>query len=211
MNNQQDLWNKAHDKGEIAHYSQKPTTFAEEVLEILKPHSKILELGCGVGNDSVSFAQAGHTVLATDFSDVAIQKNKERFQDVENLTFQTLDIEKPMEYDDNEFDAVYARLSLHYFPDNKTRNIFQELHRILVPNGLLCFICKSTTDPLYGKGREIEPDMYDLDGHIRHFFSENYAKELLKDTFEIETLESGTDKFYDSESAFIKVIAKNFK
>jgi len=211
MNNQKQHWNKIHAAGNIDHYSGKPTDFAEEIIKIIPSSLKVLELGCGVGNDSIGFAQAGHTVIATDFSEVAIKKNSERFSHITNLTFKVIDIIEPLQFNDNEFDVVYARLSLHYFTDDVTRLIFNEMCRVLKPNGFLCFICKSKNDPLYGKGVEIEKDMFESDGHIRHFFSEEYAKSLLKNNFKIEKIESGDEKFYGNDSAFIKVIARAAK
>ena len=207
MNDQKGLWDKAHEEGEINHYSNTPTKFAEEVLKIIPPSSKILELGCGVGNDSIDFATACHQVVATDFSEVAIKKNAERFEDVDNLSFKTLDMSQPFGLGNNQFDVIYARLSLHYFTDKITRNIFSEIHKALKSDGYLCFLCKSINDPLYGKGVELEKDMFELDGHVRHFFSQDYAASLLEKNFKIEKMESGNDKFYGSNSAYIKAIA----
>lgn len=207
MNDQKQLWNRAHQDGEINHYSSTPTEFAEEVIKIIQPLSKILELGCGVGNDSIAFASAGHHVLATDFSEVAIRKNAEPFRGNSNLAFETLDMSQPFRFSDNEFDVVYARLSLHYFNDEITRKIFSEIQRVLTPDGKLCFICKSINDPLYGVGSEIEKDIYENKGHVRHFFSEDYTKSLLKNNYKIEKIESGDEKFYGHNSSYIKVIA----
>lgn len=207
MDDQKQLWDKAHQAGEINRYSNAPTEFADEVIKIMQPTSKILELGCGAGNDSVVFVTGGHQVIATDFSDIAIRKNSERFKNISNLTFETLDVSHPFRFSDNEFDVVYARLSLHYFTDEITRKIFSEIHRVIKPNGYLCFICKSINDPLYGKGTEIEKDMFKFEGHTRHFFSEEYAKSLLGKSFKIEKMESGDDKFYGNDSAYVKVIA----
>ncbi len=207
MNDQKQLWNVAHKDGELNHYSTTPTEFADEVLKIISPSSKILELGCGVGNDSAAFAASGHQIIATDFSDVAIRKNFERFKDIPNLSFKILDISQPFTLSDDEFDVVYARLSLHYFANEVTRKIFREIHRILRPKGYLCFICKSVDDPLFGKGTEIEKDMYEFEDHIRHFFNEEYAMSLLRNNFKIQKIESGDDKFYGRNSAYVKVIA----
>jgi len=211
VNNQKQHWNELHKKGNIDHYSDKPTDFAEEVIKIIKPSSKILELGCGVGNDSIAFAHAGHLVVATDFSQVAITKNAERFKDTAHLTFKVVDMSNPLDFSSDHFDVVYARLSLHYFTNDVTRRIFNDIYKLLKPNGFLCFVCKSTNDPLYGKGVEVEKDMYENNGHLRHFFSEDYAKSLLGKNFEIEKIESGNETFYGSESAFVKVIAKAIK
>jgi ubiquinone/menaquinone biosynthesis C-methylase UbiE len=208
MHDQKQHWNTQHQEFSTHHYSSQPSEFAQEVLSIISPKSNILELGCGAGNDAIAFAKAGHTVLATDFSDVAITIHKQRAVDIINLTFEVLDISQPTQFEDNRFDVVYARLSLHYFSDEITQQIFKEIHRILRPDGLLCFICKSTDDPLYGKGIEIEKDIYEYNEHIRHFFSETYALDCLRNKFAIVDIESGRKKFYAAPSAFIKIIAR---
>ena len=76
-------------------------------------------------------------------------------------------------------DGVYARLSLLDYPDHITRLLFQEIHHILKRGGRLAFLCKSTDDPLYGKGQQLEKNMFENKGHVRHFFDENYTKILL--------------------------------
>jgi hypothetical protein len=68
-------------------------------------------------------------------------------------------------------------------------------------------MCKSTDDRLYGKGIELEPDMFDMDGHVRHFFSEAYARELLAPSFTVDALETGQEDMYGKISGFVKVIA----
>lgn len=168
----------------------------------------MLELGCGEGNDSIYFANQGHTVTATDFSDIAIKQDKERWSNP-RLRFEILDISTPFSWGDKSFSVVYARLSLHYFRDDATKAIFKEIHRVLRPGGLLCCMCKEVRDSIYGKGNEIEPDMYELDGHVRHFFSERYAKRLLEySDLRTEMLETGKETIYDRQSAFIKIVAK---
>lgn len=208
MNDQKQHWNSLHQQGDIDHYSNKPTSFALEVADIISPSSRILELGCGVGNDSIYFSNKGHKVLATDFSEVAIEKNKERSKGLEGLSFEVLDLNYPVNLSDSKFDVVYARLSLHYFNDEVTKRIFKDIHRVLKPDGFLCFLCKSIDDPLYGLGTELEKDFYEYKGHIRHFFSENYVRECLNGCFDVEKMESGKEKFYGNASAYVKVIAR---
>jgi len=207
MYDQREHWDELHAKGAVDHLSENPSPFTYEVAQLLSPHQKILELGCGVGNDSNYFAQLSHKVLATDFSKVAIEKNRELYNN-DNLTFEVLDTSHTFPFKNNSYDLVYARLSLHYFTDEVTHQIFEQITRVLKNGGLLAFVCKSTDDPKYGKGKMIECDMYERDGHIRHFFSKDYAEKLLEDKFQIITLEEGEEEFYSDISSFIKVIAR---
>jgi ubiquinone/menaquinone biosynthesis C-methylase UbiE len=211
MQNQKKFWDEAISSEDIFKSTTRQTDIAEEVASIIKPHSKILDLGCGLGQDDTIFAQAGHTVIATDFSEVAIRKCTERFKSYANLKFEILDMSKPFKFTDNEFDVVYASLSLHYFKDKITKQIFREIHRVLKPKGYLCFLCKSTNDKLYGEGTKIERDMFERNGHVRHFFSEDYTKSLLEKHFEVEKIESGEKEIYRRDSSFVKVIAHAVK
>jgi len=204
-NDQQQLWNTLHQKNKAE--LNEPTDFAKEVQRMFSSKVKILELGCGSGSDSYFFALQGNSVIATDFSEIAIKKNKSKHT-MSQLEFQVMDISKKMQFSDKKFDLVYSRLSLHYFTDKVTKSIFKEIHRVLKPSGYLCFVCKSTKDPLYGKGEKIEKDLFENEGHIRHYFSDEYVRECLAGLFGITKLTSGKEHFYGSLSAFIKVIAQ---
>jgi ubiquinone/menaquinone biosynthesis C-methylase UbiE len=211
MKDQNKLWDEYHTAGNIKKHSEKPTDFLLEVLEFIQPNSHILDLGCGVGNDSVGFAKEGHNIIGTDFSSVVIQDNSKEYKDISNLSFRVVDLSIPLEFKENSFDLVYARLSLHYFSDEVTRNIFNEIHRVLKPGGYICFMCKSVDDSIYGEGTEIEKDMFERKGHVRHFFSEEYVKSCLDNKFEIEIMKSEQKKLYDRQSGYVKVIAKSLK
>jgi ubiquinone/menaquinone biosynthesis C-methylase UbiE len=202
------FWDGKHQSGIADHLAVgEPTEFAVEVQSFLPEHSKILELGCGQGQDAVYFAKQGHEVAATDFSDIVIEKNKQRHQ-IPGLTFGQLDISRPMPFANETFDVVYSSLSLHYFTDGVTKNIFKELARILKTNGQLSFVVKSIKDFYYDKGTEIEKDMYDFNGDAKHFFSEAYVKECLSGDYEIVKLESGEKQFFTYPAAYIKTIAR---
>jgi hypothetical protein len=70
-------------------------------------------------------------------------------------------------------------------------------------------MCKEITDPIHGKGKKIEDNMYELDGHVRHFFSKEYAIELLAQSHLVaQNITTGQEIIYDHVSSFIKVSAK---
>jgi ubiquinone/menaquinone biosynthesis C-methylase UbiE len=208
MKDQLAHWNNAHTNQLLHAHSQKQTVFAEEVNGAIPTTAIILELGCGEGNDSIYFAQAGHEITATDFSDVVIAQNRERYSH-SSLQFKVQDISHPLRFPDCCFDVVYARLSLHYFPDKATREIFKEIKRVLKRGGSLHFMCKATDDATYGRGEKIEADMYEMNGHVRHFFSETYVRSLLDGVgMALKGMELGEEDLYGRSSAFIKVAAQ---
>lgn len=210
MTDQQQIWNKRHDTGDHAKWSNQPRPFAIKVIEDIAPNVKLLELGCGVGSDARFFAQKGINVLATDFSPSVIRQNIERGLP-DNLEFAVIDIAEPLPYDNESFDAIYAYLSLHYYDEAKTRDIFQEMARVLKPNGKLHFSCKSINDRKFGEGEQVEPGIFIAEGQIRHFFSLEYTRQLVKQNFKLVSLEETFARYNDKRSDFIECWAAKKK
>lgn len=203
---QRDLWIAAY--GATPEPASKPSAFVESCLPLLHPGARVLELGCGTGVDAETFARAGHTVLATDFVPGVIEANRTRLRDVPNLAFEMRRIDWPYPDPDGAFDAVYAHLTLHYFTHDITLAIIAEIRRVLRPGGLLLFACKSPDDPAWGNGIELEPDMFDFHGKVRHFFSEDYARGFLAERFTDVVVDSHTGKLYRQRAGWITVVAR---
>jgi SAM-dependent methyltransferase len=162
----------------------------------------ILDVGCGDGRDSIYFSKQGLKVTAIDFSEEVIMRLQIRSPAIIALVKDIREMNSP----NASFDAVYAHLSLHYFDDPTTDSIFQNIHRMLKPDGLFFVRCKSIHDPFYGKGQLVGKDMFMLK-HVRHFFSKEYLQEKLRD-FEILSLEN-TESVYDGkQSCFVEAIAR---
>jgi SAM-dependent methyltransferase len=198
MADQHQFWNQFHEAHGYKAEIDKPNGLARRFEKLIPAAADILELGCGVGNDSTYFAGLGHPIVATDFSEVVIKQNIERYH-IPSLSFQALDVTQLFPFTNGQFEAVYARLSLHFFNDADTRQIFSEIARVLKPGGKFCFMCRTTDDPNYQK--EGNPK--------RHYFTEAYAKDLVKSaslTLEsIEQVKNGT--LYSKPAAFLTVIA----
>jgi len=203
MQGQREIWEATYELEWPQAAASGPSDFAREAAGLLRRRSRVLELGCGAGVDAAYLAGQGHAVVALDFAEPALRRNRRHWAGVSGLHFVCGDIAAPLPFADGAFGMVYARLSLHYFPDAVTRRCFAEIERVIVESGLLAFMCKSTQDPLYGRGSALEPDMFELD-HVRHFFSEAYARDCLGGRFAIEQLRSRGD----GRSAFVEVIAR---
>jgi SAM-dependent methyltransferase len=206
---EQNYWNDPNVAADLRSRQTGVTEFAEEFNECIPPRSRVLEIGCGAGDDAAFLANCGHSVTALDVSAPLIEIAAQRFADVQDLDFQVADIAQPLNVGGGTVDSIYARLSLHYFDHRTTLSIFGELAWVLKDGGLIFFACRSTEDPLYGHGIEIEPDMYELRGHVRHFFTPDYAAELLEiNGFTDIEITAGQQELYGEHSAYVKCSAR---
>lgn len=208
MIDQRELWDTKHAADEHAKYRGGPMTFARSVEPFFPRQAEVLDLGCGVAGDAYFFAQRGHHVTATDFSKTVIEQDKALLQHP-NLSFSVLDMTGPLSFPTSSIDVVYAHLSLHYYDHETTAEVFDKIARFLKPNGLFCFACKSTKDSDYGQGEEVAPDIFvSSKGHVRHFFTPDYATQLLSHAFVVQSLEEVTEYYVDKSASFIRCVAR---
>lgn len=183
---------------------------ARQAVQILKEKKAktILDLGSGQGFDSAFFVDEGFEVTAADVAPSNIEHLEELVPAESKARLHTAvaDFSEPLPFHGQEFDAVYAHLSLHYFNDAVTTRIFKEIRNLLKKDGLLFVACKSPNDPLYGKGEKIGPDTFQAD-HIRHFFSEEYMREKLAE-FRNIAIKEYTAEYNQKQSAILQAIAQ---
>ncbi len=203
----QELWERAY-RERPADEEPAPSAFAREVVALLPSGARVLELGCGLGADAALFARAGHEVVASDIAAAALARLRAQFVREPRLAVACLDLRAPLPFTDAAFDAVYGRLSLHYFDDATTRAVFAEIARVLRPGGVFAFMCKSTADLLHGRGELVEPDMFALAGKVRHFFSEAYTRACLDRRFQVDWLTHGFEPLPGEPSHVVRVLAR---
>ena len=178
--------------------------FAKEAYALIesKNFKMLLDVGCGDGRDAFFFAEKGFEVTAVDFSESGIRTLRSLNP---SIAAHQMDI-RDMDFSDASFDVTYAHLSVHYFDDPTTTQIFQNLHRMLKSGGFLFVKCRSTKDPLFGRGEEVGKNIYRTNW-VRHFFTVEYMKKKLE-IFEIVEVREASAAYDGKQSVFIDAIAK---
>lgn len=102
---------------------------------------KALDVCAGTGTLSLNLMAKGYfeTCIAIDISEPAIQRLKQRISDLKLDQVMDAKCDNIMDtsFANNEFDCIAGNSFLHHLPDNKL--FLKEMHRILKPNGRICF------------------------------------------------------------------------
>ena len=183
-----------------SNFSSKPEMFglnpsiaAKKALKIfkIKKINRVVELGAGLGRDTIYFAKNSIHVEALDYSPSGIKIinhkiNQNNFSNLVNTKI--FDVRKTLPFEDNSIDGFYSHMlycmALTTFD---LENLNKEIHRILKPGGINIYTVRHTSDGDFKKGVQIAGDMYENDGFIVHFFSKNKINSLMNGFVNLET------------------------
>ncbi len=204
-----EFWNKKHfEKDELARMSQH-SAFVEQSMKYFNKGGRVLELGTGIGSDTLFLADQGFEVVATDFSQPALDKLREAADDNIHIKTKQFDLSNPFPFEDQSFDAVYAHLTLHYFSRQTTQQIYNEVFRVLKPGGVVTMLLNSTEDSEYGQGEKIEDDYFDIpDKGPKRYFSIKTLRPFITKFKEIILDNKGSDPRRNNKEDLIRFIGK---
>ncbi len=120
------------------------------------------------------------------------------------------DVSEPLAYPDEHFDYVYARLVLHYLPEDKLKATLLELRRVLRPGGKLYIVVRSTKCPdATREGAQYDPTTHltthtDVDkmtgktySYSRYFHTEDSIQDYVTAAgFTVEYVKSYDEQLY---------------
>ena len=106
----------------------------DRIIEILQPHHKVLELGCGTGSTALELADRVDSYIGTEVSPnmIAIARGKLGGHMPENLSFEIQDVAAVAS---DSYDVVIALNLLHLVPDLEI--ILGRIYSTLPSGGLL--------------------------------------------------------------------------
>jgi ubiquinone/menaquinone biosynthesis C-methylase UbiE len=168
--------------------------------------SPVLDLGCGVGHDARFLTERGFPVVATDFSEKALEITRRRAPAAKT---QNVDLTRGLPFPDASFGVIVASLSLHYFPWQQTTEILAEVRRCLQPGGYLLARFNSTRDPHYraAEKQHVENNFYLVGGMPKCLFDNQDLEALFKKGWELLAAEERITRRYGGNKLAWEVAA----
>jgi SAM-dependent methyltransferase len=187
-------------------FSSKPEMFglepsipAVKATKFFKENNikNIVELGAGLGRDTIYFAQNSIKVQALDYSKTAIESitdKAEKLNLAEFIKSKFFDVRKKLPFEDNSIEGCFSHmLYCMALSNSDLENLNNEIYRILKSGGINIYTARHTDDGDYKNGIHRGEDLYENDGFIVHFFSKEKVNQLSKgfEVLDIEKFEEG--------------------
>jgi SAM-dependent methyltransferase len=184
LNNQEEYWE--------TNYTNKPKMFglipsfaAVESLKVFKKKniSSIVELGAGLGRDTIFFAKNNIKVEALDYSKTAVKSIKKKIKELNLTKFvsaKVFDVRKKLPFKNNSIQGIFSHMLYCMALKNlEVQNLNNEILRVLVKGGVNIYTVRNFEDGDYKNGVHIEDETYQNDGFIINFFSKKKIEKLL--------------------------------
>ena len=181
-------------------FGLEPSISAKKALNFFKEKkiNNIIELGAGLGRDSIFFAKNNIKIQALDYSSSGIKiiNHKIKKDNLSNyISTKLFDVREKLPFKDNSIDACYSHmLYCMALTTADLQKLNNEIQRILKPNGFNIYTVRHTEDGDFQNGNHIGEDLYENDGFIVHYFSEEKVNSLLNGfkNIALEKFEEGT-------------------
>lgn len=214
---EKEFWGKEVTKNNLVWPNEQVIRFIKRNVSDI--NKTILDFGCGAGRNSIALAGEGYNIIAIDCTQDAVDMLKEKAKDKSyNIKCLVNSNENQVPLEANSIDAIIADGSLFYNNFEDTIKLLNELRKSLVNGGLIWADWRSTDEYLYGMGKEIEKNYFEMNelsarlGARYHFFD----KETLKDVYEQAGLDvisidvfEYTEQNGKKKNSWFHVIAKN--
>ena len=175
-------------------FGLEPSIPAVKATKFFKENNikNIVELGAGLGRDTIYFAQNSIKVQALDYSKTAIESitdKAEKLNLAEFIKSKFFDVRKKLPFEDNSIEGCFSHmLYCMALSNSDLENLNNEIYRILKSGGINIYTARHTDDGDYKNGIHRGEDLYENDGFIVHFFSKEKVNQLSKD-FEVLNIE----------------------
>lgn len=156
----------------IADASERPARLTGLHALAVKPGERVLEVGCGTGNELLDLAElvgAGGKVYGIDISPgmLAVAHQKLSLKPQPAAVELRVGDARQLPYEDASIDAVYCSFTLELFPTDDMATVLKEIRRVLKPGGRLGVVSMAIV-PVGGHASALENTYVWMHRHFPH-------------------------------------------
>ncbi|MED2710960.1 class I SAM-dependent methyltransferase, partial [Bacillus toyonensis] len=137
----------------------------------------ILVPGFGYGRNAKVFIDNRINVTGIEISKTAIDLAKQN--GLENISMYHGSV-NDMPFDNNLYDGIFSHALLHLLNKHEREKFIKDCYNQLKPGGYMVFTTVSKKAPMYGKGKQLDQDYFEIMEGVKMFF---YDSESIKHDF----------------------------
>ena len=203
---------------QLPDWLKKPVPFVVDSSSLFREYEAqiFLDLGCGMGRNSIYLGKEGFDVIGVDVSRSALKKTKAwaKIEGVPSMAVLRCSMTN-LPFVRQTFHVVISVSVIHHAVKEEIKKAMEEIHKALKDNGLFLANLLSIGDYRYGSGLKIEDGTFQISEdfeakqfkEVHHFFSQKEIQTLLGDFkwTSIVSIQSGKQ---DQPYEYWKVIAE---
>lgn len=138
----------------------------------------ILVPGIGYGRNAKVFIDNGIKVTGIEISKTAIDLARQNGLDSSIFHGSVTD----MPFDDKLYDGIFSYALIHLLNNREREKFIKDCYNQLKPNGYMIFTTVSKKAPMFGKGKQLDKDYYEIMEGVKMFFydSDSIEQEFAK-------------------------------
>lgn len=148
----------------------------------------ILIPGIGYGRNAKIFLDNGINVTGIEISKTAIDLARQNGLDIDIYHGSVTD----MPFDNKLYDGIFCYALIHLLNDREREKLIKDCYSQLKPNGYMIFTTVSKKAPMFGKGKQLSKDRFEIMEGVKMFFYDSdsvkreFGKYGLIEFFEID-------------------------
>jgi SAM-dependent methyltransferase len=136
----------------------------------------VLIPGIGYGRNAKVFMNSGMNVTGIEISKTAIELARESGMEIPIFHGSVSD----MPFENKQYDGIFSYALIHLLSEEEQVKFISDCYEQLKPGGYMVFTTISKDAPMYGKGRKLGEDYFEIMEGVKMFF---YDSESVKRDF----------------------------
>lgn len=165
------------DKKEIWGFEPAKSAVLTKNFFIEKGLKNILIPGIGYGRNAQIFRESGMSVTGIEISKTAIELARKNYGTDMTIYHGSA---SDMPFDNKQYDGIFCYALIHLLDSKERAKLISNCYSQLVENGYMVFAVVTKEAHIYGQGKFISKDRFEIFGGVKMFF---YDRESVNEEF----------------------------